>query len=40
MLYELIPNMPERRLRPLVARFSEYRYQNRVLAKRTRSGEK
>ena len=24
MLYELIPNMPETRLRPLVARFREY----------------
>jgi len=24
MLYELIPNMPEARLRPLVARFREY----------------
>jgi hypothetical protein len=24
MLYELIPNMPDVRLRPLVARFSEY----------------
>jgi hypothetical protein len=24
MLYELIPNMPDARLRPLVARFREY----------------
>jgi len=24
MLYELIPNMPEVRLRPLIARFREY----------------
>jgi len=24
MLYELIPNMPDARLRPLVARFHEY----------------
>jgi hypothetical protein len=24
MLYELIPNMPEARVRPLVARFREY----------------
>ena len=33
MLYELIPNMPELRLRPLVARFSEYINQNSILAK-------
>ena len=32
MLYELIPNMPEVRLRPLVERFSEYIAQNRALA--------
>ena len=32
MLYELIPNMPEVRLRPLVERFSEYIIQNRALA--------
>jgi hypothetical protein len=32
MLYELIPNMPEVRLRPLVERFSEYITQNRALA--------
>ena len=32
MLYELIPNMPEVRLRPLVERFSEYINQNRALA--------
>src|SRR5208283_619666 len=32
MLYELIPNMPEIRLRPLVQRFSEYVTQNRALA--------
>jgi hypothetical protein len=29
MLYELIPNMPEARLRPLVARFREYLNQHR-----------
>ena len=28
MLYELIPNMPEVRLRPLIARFREYLSQN------------
>jgi hypothetical protein len=33
MLYELIPNMPEARPRPLVARFSEYINQNKALAK-------
>ena len=32
MLYELIPNMPEFRLRPLIARFGEYITQNRTLA--------
>ena len=32
MLYELIPNMPEVRLRPLVERFSEYITQDRALA--------
>jgi hypothetical protein len=32
MLYELIPNMPEVRLRPLVERFSEYITQNRAFA--------
>jgi hypothetical protein len=31
MLYELIPNMPEVRLRPLVARFSEYINQHKAL---------
>lgn len=31
MLYELIPNMPEVRLRPLVARFSEFVTQHRAL---------
>lgn len=31
MLYELIPNMPDIRLRPLVARFSEYINQHAVL---------
>lgn len=31
MLYELIPNMPEVRLRPLVARFSEYINQHAAL---------
>ena len=30
MLYELIPNMPEARLQPLVARFSEYLDQHRA----------
>ena len=30
MLYELIPNMPEVRLRPLVARFDEYMNQHRA----------
>jgi hypothetical protein len=33
MLYELIPNMPEHRLRPLVERFSEFINQNKALAK-------
>ncbi len=32
MHYELIPNMPEIRLRPLVQRFSQYVTQNRALA--------
>ncbi len=31
MLYELIPNMPEIRLRPLVERFTEYLNQNKAL---------
>jgi hypothetical protein len=31
MLYELIPNMPEVRLRPLIARFREYLTQNAAL---------
>ncbi|WP_198137076.1 transposase [Nitrobacter hamburgensis] len=31
MLYELIPNMPDVRLRPLVARFSEYINQHAAL---------
>ena len=31
MLYELIPNMPEQRLRPLIERFSEYVNQNKAL---------
>lgn len=31
MLYDLIPNMPEARLRPLVARFSEFVTQHRAL---------
>ena len=31
MLYELIPNMPEVRLRPLVAQFSEYINQHKAL---------
>ena len=32
MLYELIPNMPDIRLRPLIARFSEYLNQSKALA--------
>src|ERR1035438_6024446 len=32
MLYELIPNMPAVRLRPIVDRFSEYITQNRAMA--------
>src|ERR1700722_20671123 len=32
MLYELIPNMPEIRLRPLVARFAEVIQQSRTIA--------
>lgn len=32
MLYELMPNMPQHRLRPLVERFSEFINQNRALA--------
>jgi len=32
MLYELIPNMPEIRLRPLVERFGEYIAKNKALA--------
>jgi hypothetical protein len=32
MLYELLPNMPEARLRPLVARFIEYIIQNKAFA--------
>jgi len=32
MLYELMPNMPEIRLRPLVERFTEYITQNRAWA--------
>ena len=32
MLYELIPNMPDIRLRPLVARFSEYINRSKTLA--------
>jgi hypothetical protein len=32
MLYELIPNMPDIRLRPLVARFNEYINQSKTLA--------
>jgi hypothetical protein len=32
MLYELIPNMPEIRLRPLVERFTEYLNQNKTLS--------
>src|SRR5271167_224928 len=31
MLYELIPNMPEARLRPLIARFRELITQNKAL---------
>ena len=33
MLYAMIPNMPEQRLRPLIERFSEYINQNKALAK-------
>ena len=32
MLYNLIPNMPEARLRPLVKRFSELMLQHRAFA--------
>jgi hypothetical protein len=32
MLYELIPNMPEVRLRPLMERFSEMMLQHRVFS--------
>jgi len=32
MLYELIPNMPETRLRPLVKRFAEMVQQSRTIA--------
>ena len=32
MLYELIPNMPDIRLRPLIARFSEYINQSKAFA--------
>ena len=30
LLYDLIPNMPEQRLRPLVAKYEELLRQNRV----------
>ena len=33
MLYELIPNMPADRLRPLIERFSEMRNEQRVFKK-------
>ena len=33
MLYELIPNMPEHRLAPLIQKFSEYINQNNALEK-------
>ena len=33
MLYEFIPNMPEVRLRPLIARFSDHIIQNRAAAR-------
>ena len=33
MLYDLIPNMPEHRLRPLVERFAEILRQSRVITK-------
>ena len=39
MLYELIPNMPDVRLRPLVERFSEYITQNRALAQTFSPGQ-
>jgi len=32
MLYDLIPNMPEARLRPLVERFVDMIHQHRALA--------
>jgi hypothetical protein len=31
MLYELIPNMPDARLRPIVARFHEYLNQHEAI---------
>ena len=33
MLYELIPNMPEHRLTPLIQKFTEYFNQNKALEK-------
>ena len=33
MLYELIPNMPEHRLTPLIQKFNEYVNQNNALEK-------
>ena len=34
MLYELTPNIPEVRLRPLIEQFSEYVSQNNPFARR------
>jgi hypothetical protein len=32
MLYDLIPNMPENRLKPLVERYAELLHQSRVVS--------
>jgi hypothetical protein len=31
MLYDLIPNMPEHRLKPLIERYAEFLQQSRVV---------
>jgi hypothetical protein len=36
MLYDLIPNMPEHRLRPLIERFAELLQQSRVFKRAAR----